>query len=155
ARSAGKAAVPAGLTQATVRLGLLVAAGWPAAGQIPAHVAALATGVTREMFLTKAKVVTALLLGAGLLLAGATLLSHKPLPAEGRASAAAPKVKPSQPAKPTQDGIEVAGRVLGPDGKPVAQARLFQASWPERPTQTRKPQAVARGVSDKEGRFRI
>src|SRR5262249_6310196 len=46
------AALPVGLARAGIRFGLLVAAGEPAAGVIPPHVAALATGVTRAMFPT-------------------------------------------------------------------------------------------------------
>jgi RNA polymerase sigma factor (sigma-70 family) len=70
--SAGWAVLPATLAQATIRSGLLVAAGEPTAGVIPSHVAALAAGVTRAMFLTKAKIATMVLLAAGVF-AGAAL----------------------------------------------------------------------------------
>jgi RNA polymerase sigma factor (sigma-70 family) len=53
AQSAGRAAVPAALARSVIRFGPLVAAGEPAAGVIPSHVAALAAGVTRAMLLTK------------------------------------------------------------------------------------------------------
>jgi RNA polymerase sigma factor (sigma-70 family) len=71
AESAGRAAVPASLARATIRFGPLVAAGEPAAGAIPSHVAALATGVTRAMFTRKLKVATAVLLAVGLVATGA------------------------------------------------------------------------------------
>src|SRR5262249_2270593 len=76
--SAG-AVVPVKLAHATVRFGLSVAAGEPAAGVIPAHVAALAEGVTRAMFLTKAKIAVALMLAVGLFAAGAGALAHQAL----------------------------------------------------------------------------
>jgi RNA polymerase sigma factor (sigma-70 family) len=59
---AGRAAVPVPLAKATVRFGLLVAAGERAADGIPNHVAALAAAGTRAMFLTKAKLSIAVLL---------------------------------------------------------------------------------------------
>jgi hypothetical protein len=71
-----RAALPATLASATVRFGLLVAAGSPAAGVIPSHVARLAAGVTGAMFLSKAKIATAVVLAA-LALAGA--LTHRAL----------------------------------------------------------------------------
>jgi RNA polymerase sigma factor (sigma-70 family) len=66
----GQAGVPDALTQATIRFGLWVAAGESAAATIPSHVAQLATGVTRAMFLTKtAKIATAMLLAVALVAA--------------------------------------------------------------------------------------
>jgi TIGR03009 family protein len=61
AESAG-AGMAARLAQETVRFGLLVAAGNSAAGVIPTHIAALSAGVTRAMFMTKAKITIAILL---------------------------------------------------------------------------------------------
>jgi len=83
AEAAGKAAVPAVLASATVRCGLLVAAGGTAAGQIPSHVAALAAGVTRAMLLTKAKIAMGVLCAVGLF-AGAGALAFQPLGARER-----------------------------------------------------------------------
>jgi RNA polymerase sigma factor (sigma-70 family) len=67
---ATRAGVSPVLVNATVRFGLSVAAGGPAAAAIPSHVAALAAGVTRTMFMTKARIATAVLLAVGLIVAG-------------------------------------------------------------------------------------
>src|SRR5262245_33876494 len=80
----GRASLPATLASATVRSGLLVAAGEPAAGVIPTHVAALAAGVTRAMFLTKAKIATVALLALALIATGAGVLAHQTPAAEGQ-----------------------------------------------------------------------
>src|SRR5262249_16987583 len=66
AEGAGRAAVPPTLAQSTIRFGLLVAAGKSAAGMIPTHIAALATGVTRAIFVTKTKVAIAVVIAVGL-----------------------------------------------------------------------------------------
>jgi RNA polymerase sigma factor (sigma-70 family) len=80
AESTAPAGVPAGLARAAVRSGLLVAAGEPAAGVIPSHVAALAAGVTRAMFLTRVKIAVIALFAAGLF-AAAGVLTHQALAA--------------------------------------------------------------------------
>jgi RNA polymerase sigma factor (sigma-70 family) len=126
AERSGRASVPGPLARATVRFGLLVAAGEPAAGVIPTHVAALAAGVTRAMFLRKAKIVTVVVLAAALVAGGAGVLAQQ---AAGKRPVENPKsevqgAKP--PAAPAKDNrATVSGRVVGPDGKPVAGAKLF------------------------------
>jgi RNA polymerase sigma factor (sigma-70 family) len=75
---AGEAAVPAALACSTIRFGLLVAAGGPAAGVIPSHIAALAAGVTRAMFLTNTKIATAVLLAISVL-TSAGVFTHQVL----------------------------------------------------------------------------
>src|SRR5262249_4040734 len=77
AEAAGRAAVPATLAQSTIRFGLLVAAGKSAASVIPTHVAALAAGVTRAMFVSKAKIAVVLMFAVGLFAAGAGALAHQ------------------------------------------------------------------------------
>ncbi|MBV8481009.1 MAG: hypothetical protein JOY72_11990, partial [Actinobacteria bacterium] len=64
---AAKRRVQIALVRLTVRSGLLVAAGGPTAGMISPPVAALAAGVTRAMFLTKAKIALLVLLVFGIL----------------------------------------------------------------------------------------
>jgi RNA polymerase sigma factor (sigma-70 family) len=125
---AARAGAPGRLLHATIRIGLSGAAGGPAAGVIPTHVAALAAGVTRAMFTTKVKIATAVLLAAALL-AGAGALAHQTFaatqPPEGnpKAEAANP---PSKPVRANdKESIAYGGRVLGPDGKPVAEAKLY------------------------------
>ncbi|HZY89417.1 MAG TPA: sigma-70 family RNA polymerase sigma factor, partial [Gemmataceae bacterium] len=145
AQSAGRAAVPAALARSVIRFGPLVAAGEPAAGVIPSHVAALAAGVTRAMLLTKVKIATAVLLVAASLAAGVGVLARR--------AAAEEKATPASPRHVTKDddlkgALTFAGRVLGPDGKPVAGATL--SVW----TGAAKREAP-RAVTGKDGRFRI
>jgi RNA polymerase sigma factor (sigma-70 family) len=132
AAGAGRAALPASLAQSVVRFGLLVAAGKSVAGILPSHIAALAAGVTRTMFLNKIKIVVALLLALGFGVGGATILVHGFAQAPANEAASAkddaiqPKVRSADATKEdTARRREVSGRVLDPSGKPVAGARLF------------------------------
>jgi RNA polymerase sigma factor (sigma-70 family) len=152
AEGAGKAAVPAALVRSTVRFGLLVAAGEPAAGVISPHVAALAAGVTRAMFLKKVKIAFVLLLAAGLVAAGAGVLARPAQPAaeqpEVRSQEAGGRSPKSPAAAAKGDRAEVSGRVLGPDRRPVAGAKLFLL---DEAGKSAAPQPAA----DAEGRFRF
>jgi RNA polymerase sigma factor (sigma-70 family) len=135
ANGSGKAAVPGALAQPTVRLGLLAAAGASATGVIPSHIAALAAGVTRAMFLTKAKILMVVLLALGLVPAAAGLLAHQVLAAKETAFAQRnseagdrkSEVGDPKPAVPEEksERVEISGSVIDPAGKPVAGARLF------------------------------
>jgi RNA polymerase sigma factor (sigma-70 family) len=154
AQKAGRAAVPAALATATIRFGLSVAAGEPAAGVIPAHVAALAAGVTRAMFLTKIKIATIVLVAAGLFAAGAGVRRNQTAAAQEskEAPVTAPAKTPAAEVRPAAadntDAIDFAGRVLDPDGKPFAGARLHVLYYT--PKELPVP---ARATSDAEGRF--
>jgi protocatechuate 3,4-dioxygenase beta subunit len=120
------------------------------------------------MFMQKAKFAVLMLLVVGLVVAGAGVLTHQGLAAKERPVAdqqsaissqlpSAPKEAPnSQPPEtkpPAPDGKETSaygGRVLGPDGKPVAGAKLYALYY------TPKVLPIpARGTSDKEGSFRF
>ncbi len=153
--SAGAAGVPAGLARATVRFGLLVAAGGPAAAAIPTHVAALAAGVTRAMFSMKARIVTAVLLAAGVL-AGAALWAQQAAPPQGAEKAPARSAPPGKAIAPGAAGKKAPetatykGRVLGPDGSPFAGAKLYLAV----PYGDQKAAAV-RATTGKDGRFEL
>jgi RNA polymerase sigma factor (sigma-70 family) len=61
---AAPAAVPAALAEGAIKAAVLTAAGTAATGAIPATVAALTKGVLRSMFLSKLKVLTAVVLTA-------------------------------------------------------------------------------------------
>jgi RNA polymerase sigma factor (sigma-70 family) len=129
AAGASEAAVPAALAGAAVAFGLSVAAGESAVAGIPSHIAALAAGVTRAMFLTKAKLATALLLALGLVAAGASALAHQALaspPEAARPQANAKLPTPVKPPMPSEKDsvVDVRGRVLDPEGKPVPGAKL-------------------------------
>jgi RNA polymerase sigma factor (sigma-70 family) len=159
----GEAAVPAALAGATVRFGLSVAAGSRAA-VIPAHIAALAAGVTRAMFLSKAKITTALLVVC-LIAAGAGVLAHQ-APAATEPPAGAAKSKGSNPRperaapKPPavddqRDSVEVCGRVLDPDGNPAPGAKVvFHQRRPRGQPADFFPGPLT-GTTDADGRFRF
>jgi RNA polymerase sigma factor (sigma-70 family) len=150
-------AAPAALARSTVRFALLAAAGEAADAVIPSHVAALAAGVTRAMFVTRAKMTTALLLAVSLLIAGAGVLARQALAAgrlppgiqksevstqQPEAAAAIPPV-----AGEKIDAVEVRGRVVDPDGKPLAGAAL--SLW------TGGAKSATRATAGADGRFRI
>jgi RNA polymerase sigma factor (sigma-70 family) len=106
-----------------------------ASGSPPATVAALAEGVAVNGLLRMS--VAAVVLSAGLLALG-TRLDSAPVTAAGPARADAP---------PGAESLEVSGRVLGPDGRPIAGARL--SVWTG---------AAKKDLSDttgKDGRFRV
>src|SRR5262249_48659878 len=133
ASGTGRAAVPAALAKTAVRYGLLVAAGSPAAGQVPPHLAAPAEGVTGAMITSQLKVATAVRL-AGVLVAGAGALAWQALTAReqpgGQKPVAAKEAAEPPAADEKGDGVEVRGRVLDPDGKPVPEAKLlFLHGW--------------------------
>jgi RNA polymerase sigma factor (sigma-70 family) len=157
-----RAALPATLARVTIRFGLLAAAGSSAAGVIPAHVAALAAGVTRTMFLTKIKIATAVLMTVGLLIAGGTQAyqslaaeSEDTPPAvvkEGEPSAAKrAKQRQAVPADAPTDAATYSGHVLDPDGKPFTGAKLHLIAHP-----WAKPDPVhLQATSDAGGAFRL
>ena len=150
-----KASVSKVLAHTTIRNGLLVAAGGTAAKAIPPQVAALAAGVTRAMFLKKAKIAIVLLVAVGMFAASAGVLMQQVLKAEEK-PAAPPAVKSAaEPAKPEQETIEITGRVLDPDDKPVARARLYRAPGPRDPGAAEDEEPIALGTTDAEGRFRV
>src|SRR5262249_6626803 len=121
-----QAGVPDALTQATIRFGLWVATGESAAETIPLHVAQLATGVTRAMFLTKtAKIATVVLLAVALVAAvGARspqavaarerpVKSQQPGTSTPKPEPAAATMRAKLPAADDKgDSIEVSGRVV-------------------------------------------
>jgi RNA polymerase sigma factor (sigma-70 family) len=151
-----RATVPSKLVQTTIRLGLVGAAGGPAAEQLPPDVAALAAGVTRAMFLQKARIATLVLLIAGLVAAGVGVLTHQALAAREQ-PVASPKSGTRSPASRTpaedeQGSIAYSGRVLGPDGRPVSGARLSLTRWTGRAPEQVSPLPES-GTSGPDGRF--
>jgi RNA polymerase sigma factor (sigma-70 family) len=158
AESGGKAAVPALLASATIRSGLLVAAGGPAAGVIPSHVATLAAGVTRAMFLTKIKFATGILLTVSLLSGGAGIITHQVMAGKPVAPQATATKSPNTTSKQivakretrnpeneqAKDLLAVRSRVVDPDGKPVAGAKLYLLDFPAKtmPLQVRTTSAA-------------
>jgi len=127
-------AVPAPLAAATVKAATLFAgAGTVPAGTVAAHVLGLAKGVQKTMFSTTIKTTVLVLLTAAAVALGLGAALHeyanaqqvaRPQAAEPPPAVGAPKAPPAAP-RAKADAVEVAGRVLGPDGKPFAGARLL------------------------------
>jgi RNA polymerase sigma factor (sigma-70 family) len=117
------AAVPRGLVRAAVQTTVLAAAGKAA----PA--APLADAVLKAMFVTRFRVATAVLvvLGSLLLAAGAWAYQAHPGAEPEPGSAEQPNAPRSESRAPGSEDakkLTVTGRVLDPEGKPVAGARV-------------------------------
>jgi hypothetical protein len=120
----GKAAMPAVLAGATARAACGYAAGGPAAGA-SARAVALAEGVRKALLagrlLTGALVLLAAGLAAGGLVAGQRTAVP---PAASPPDTAKADPAPAKAAVPAGETFTYAGRVLGPDGKPLARAKV-------------------------------
>jgi RNA polymerase sigma factor (sigma-70 family) len=148
ALNSASARVSAPLADSTLRAAVKVAAGGgTVAGAVSAEVAALVQGASQSMFSGKAKIATALLLALTVAAAACGVARHRaaaadpPAPEQNQAAKKAPGDRPKSEA---EGAVEVRGRVLDPDGKPVAGAKLYLTrSAPERAT------------SGPDGRFRF
>jgi RNA polymerase sigma factor (sigma-70 family) len=131
---AGSAAVPAALAAATVRLAV------SANAAVSAAVAELAGGLLRSTAFSRFKTAVILLLGTAVIGLGAVPFASPRGPGTPAAPAAkepaplaerpAPAEKPAPPPAPAETKeMTVTGRVLGPDGKPVAGADLAVVGW--------------------------
>jgi RNA polymerase sigma factor (sigma-70 family) len=168
-------AAPGRLIESTVQA---AASGQPAcAGAVSARVAALARGVSETMRMTRMKTVILCFTMAGLVAFGAVLKEYASAQPPERGSAESARLAAAVPGsagdearaeRPSEPAIEDAGktvtfkgRVLDPDGKPLAGAEItlwchfghwgFYKSWhPETATPFR-PQSLA--TSGKDGRF--
>src|SRR5262249_3192092 len=132
---------------AACRLG----AGKPVTG-LSARALLLAEGVTPTMLPNKVKLATVLLVALCALGTGLGVLARPaPEPAAPARDAQRPATTPQTPAKPEDKTIEVKGRVLGPDGRPVAGAKVYVSSYTE---QDRREPDV-RATTGPDGRFRF
>jgi RNA polymerase sigma factor (sigma-70 family) len=153
------AAAAEGLVDAVVRaVGHSTPSG--AGGALPARVAALADGVIRTMYASKLKVVMLGMLALGMLV-GAGALAREAMgdgatdkPATPKAIVSA-KPQAAASAKPQaaqeKDLIAFRGRVLDPEGKPVAGAKLFLTPWWSGKKWLMSPPPCATSAAD--GRF--
>jgi RNA polymerase sigma factor (sigma-70 family) len=174
-----RAAVPPTAILATAKAAMLIGSGRALhKGLISARVLSLAQEVTRNMFLTNWKLGAAALvaatlmaaaLGSSLVLAGADEAktssrtgSPRPTAAEARKSAAPEAPKKARPsgkarlAESERKRSTVAGRVLGPDSKPVAGAKVYLLKWTLPPWLDRsegKAPPKVWALADKDGRF--
>jgi RNA polymerase sigma factor (sigma-70 family) len=144
------------LADSTVRAGLASALGNTVSGIVSAQVAALAEGGVASLLTKKASIVAILLLSLTVGFGG--LLAHRAVPRDTLVEApAAPKTPqlapPSPPARSASkdQAIEIKGRVLDPEGKPLAGASLFLL--PD--GSPKKTDKSARAATDKESRFRF
>src|SRR5262249_41735110 len=133
--------------------------GEPAAGVIPPHVAALAAGVTRAMFVNKAKIAILLTLALGLFALGAGVLACQAPAAKEPEAQPAAQAQPAAPAegkgKAAETGdknaVTLRGRVLNPDGTPIAGARLYLLGGNPNDLSPAK----VRATTDRDGRFSL
>ncbi len=175
-QNTAKAALAPGLVQATVRSALQLAAGQPMAGLVSAQVTALVEGGLKTMFVTKAKIATAVLLAVSVV-TGAGVLSHqaragKPVVSQATTTkqlertqkvagaersdapdwSNKPKLQRPSPGHPHNEHT-YSGRVVGPDGKPVAGAMLYMTvhwGYPHSPSPS--PEYAKSGP---DGRFKF
>ncbi len=163
------AAVHEPLIHMTLRTALSRAAA-TAAGGIPSPAAvALAEGALRTMFVTKPRAVAALFFLIGLAALGIGAATQpaqaqrqgavqlkvrqtgEVMPKPARLGTAALAAK--QQAVKEQE-VLLAGRVLGPDGKPVAGAQVAVLGWrPGRAAE--RPQVLSKARTDGDGRFSL
>lgn len=131
------AALPAVRVEAAVKAALASAAGQEVGRFVSEHVAAMAEGAVRTLFASHGKIVTILVLALGSLITGAGLWARHQLAAGAPAArvelpADTPPPPKANPVKPRPevaiedqgDRIVVSGRVLDPDGKPLAGAEI-------------------------------
>jgi RNA polymerase sigma factor (sigma-70 family) len=166
------AALPWRLLGSTVEAAVCLAAGQARTAIVSANVTALTEGVMKAMFMTKLKIATAALAAAMVIAAGATsagfsalaahaqplktnpLTLHSPpgLGGEGRvpgAKAVGAPMKPSSGQKPSAE-TAVSGRVLDPDGNPLAGAKLYLGY-----TGPKDMKFPVRAASGQDGRFQF
>ncbi len=153
---AAAAAVPRSLVGPTVKAAVELSAGRAlSAGTVSGKVLALVKGVNQAMFLNKCKKAILLfacvaILGAGLGLAALHGAGAEPGPAAPQAS---PKAPADAPAK-DKDVVKLSGRVLDPEGKPVAGAKVHLLQWgPPYGPPVDKAAPKVWAETDKDGRF--
>jgi RNA polymerase sigma factor (sigma-70 family) len=122
--NAGRAAVAAPLVRAAVEAATRLGAGAPVTG-LSAKALSLAEGMTRTMLSNNLKLTAVLLLALAALGIGLGVLARPP--AQGPPAPPAAKAEPQAPAVKDvgKERIAYAGRVLGPDGRPIAGAKLY------------------------------
>lgn len=165
-------ALPARLMAKTMKAVLAAASGKELASVVSAAVVELVQGATSAMIGSKAKIATVLLLTASMLAgAGVCILASPQRPqeqplralqageqnAEALAAKATDKPQPRTLGQEPRESVQVRGRILDPDGKPVAGAKVYLLYFTPKElpiffTPKQLPIPI-RAVSDKEGRF--
>jgi RNA polymerase sigma factor (sigma-70 family) len=153
--ASAQASLPPLLADSTVRAGLASAKGNAVSGIVSAQVVALAEGGVGSLVAKKASVVVLVLLSLALGLGG--LLAHRSIQDRTFPEApAAPETAPPPQPLPTRSAskdqtIEIKGRVLDPDGKPVAGAKVYVSTYSPKD----KNDPKVRAASDADGSFRF
>jgi RNA polymerase sigma factor (sigma-70 family) len=124
-QGAASACVPAPLTTSTIEAATAVAAGQVVTAKFTAHVAALAEGVLKTMFITKLRIVAAIVFAAALLIGGGVLAhqpSALPLPSVLTGKRTEPSDADKDAGVPRILKLDARGRrvVWSPDGKTLA-----------------------------------
>lgn len=125
--SEAKAAVSAAWRETTIRAALAVALQAATTGVVSVAAGKLTHEVLKTMLLQKIKLASAALLGAGLLAweVSAALSPRGDEPPETREARASAPVSTPIKKDETMGRIDVGGRVLDPDGKPVPGATIY------------------------------
>jgi RNA polymerase sigma factor (sigma-70 family) len=160
---AASAALPARLVDATTQAAIAYVSGAAPTSVIPAPVVALAQGINKAMLLTKVRFVGAFLTIMLTAVGGAVALMHpagtappeetskqqmtKDMPREGKSVAQTKTANPGTP-------LPVRGRVLDPEGKPLAGAKLYRAYGIRAPQGFPAP-ARQRATTGADGRFQF
>ncbi len=140
----------------TIKAGLATAAGEGMTGIVSASVAELVQTGNAVVSSAKAKAAMALLLATTLFCgAGVWWITMPQAALSPRDPAQTPATAPRGKQKPA-DSLTLRGRVLGPDNKPVAGAKLYLPRWSkERPRDPSDAAVIQRGLTDKDGRFSV
>jgi RNA polymerase sigma factor (sigma-70 family) len=133
-----RAAVPAAWSEATVRAAVAVVNPTMTVGAVSLAAQQLAQEVFKVMLLQKLILASLTLLAAGLIAWGASaaLVSLEDGPSQKSAAGPSPSMQRKAEAAVPQPGptpsetpgkVPVGGRVLGPDGRPIAGAKIYRA----------------------------
>ncbi len=138
----GDSVAASGLPPRLLQITLQAATG----GRYPPAVAALLQGAPSTMFTNLLKLTAGLVLAAGLL-AGAVSVRNATVKA---APTEPPADKVTEKPLREKETVTFSGRVVDPDGKPVAGARLFVV-----PSGSKKTDLAERATTGEDGRFRV
>jgi RNA polymerase sigma factor (sigma-70 family) len=142
------------LIATTIEPALATAAGEKLASVVSASVAEMVKNATAAMMVSKAKIVTVVVLAVSML-AGAGVWAYRSLPVNApSAQAAEPpavksdeKLQTTSPKRETMKNKEIEGRVLDPNGKPKAGAKILLLGEDDKLQQL--------GETTAEGRFAV